>query len=159
MGEDSTRDRPSDMMDRITTAEAARRLGITEGAVRKRAQRGKILHEHDEDGRLWVWLPPGETRRVSPRDKPGQSRDERYITSLEDQVEYLRDQLDQERNASAELRRIVAGLTQRIPEIEPPRETPSEAPEARVTPSGSVPNTEAPPEAERAPWWRRVFGG
>jgi excisionase family DNA binding protein len=38
-------------LDRLTTAEAARRLGITEGAVRKRAQRGKIPHEHDEAGR------------------------------------------------------------------------------------------------------------
>ncbi len=35
---------------------------------------------------------------------------------------YLRAQLDQEREANRENRRIIAGLVQRVPELEPSRE-------------------------------------
>ena len=66
-------------------------------------------------------------------------------------------QLEAERGASAELRRIVAGLVQRIPELEAPRE-PRDAPETVV---GKAEGHEGPfteePRPERS-WWRRWFG-
>jgi len=149
-----------------TVAEAALVLGITEGAVRKRVERGKMRAEHDADGRLIVYLEGGAdaTTTDTTRDRPRQSRDDRYTISLEDQVAYLRGQLDQERTASAELRRIVAGLTQRIPEIEAaptqakpePRES-ATSPGPGPTPTDAVAGPETP--AQRRPWWRRVFGG
>ena len=39
---DESRDRPGDEMVRLTVAEAADRLGISEASVRKRVQRGQI---------------------------------------------------------------------------------------------------------------------
>jgi hypothetical protein len=54
-------------------------------------------------------------RRVSDQSR---DQDDRYTRSLEDQVEYLRRQLDQERDANRENRRIDAALTSRIPELE-----------------------------------------
>ena len=42
---------------RVTISEAAARLGVTEGAIRKRIQRGSLLKEQREDGRVYVYLP------------------------------------------------------------------------------------------------------
>ena len=51
---DESRDRPGDEMVRLTVAEAADRLGISEASVRKRVQRGQIPHERGDDGRVFV---------------------------------------------------------------------------------------------------------
>jgi excisionase family DNA binding protein len=157
-------DESHDIRDNMTVAEAARMLGITEGAVRKRVERGKLAAEHMADGRLLVYLDHDATTTDKTRDRLRLSRDERYTKSLEDQVQYLRGQLDQERDANRENRRIIAGLTQRIPELE--AAGPSEPPEASQT-AGEGPDraeprpaTGAPQEgAQRRPWWRRVLGG
>jgi hypothetical protein len=61
----------------------------------------------------------GKKRRASDQSR---DQDDRYTRSLEDQVEYLRRQLDQERDANRENRRIDAALTSRIPELETPVE-------------------------------------
>ena len=159
-----------DQLDRLTVAEAADRLGITESGVRKRVQRGQIPHERDDRGRVWVWLSPDEKRRDQSRDRDNQSRDERYIRSLEDQVRYLREKLDEERQARTEERRrhdtIMAQLTKRIPELEPPpSQELSEADLTDVSPGPSS-ATRTPTdagggaqEAVQRPWWRRMFGG
>jgi excisionase family DNA binding protein len=163
---DESRDRPGDEMARLTVAEAADRLGITEAGVRKRVQRGQIPHERSDDGRLFVWILPGEARHAESRDRPAESRDEsrsELVEELRDRLRFVERQLGAERQAHAEARRLLAAALERIPpQIEAPREPPSEAPEARVTPSEPVPETETPPEAETGgerPWWRRVFGG
>jgi hypothetical protein len=56
------------------------------------------------------------------------------VESLQEQIQYLREQLDNESRARIESdrenRRIIAALTQRIPELPPP-DTPSEAPPER----------------------------
>jgi excisionase family DNA binding protein len=161
-------DESHDIRDNMTVAEAARMLGITEGAVRKRVERGKLAAEHMADGRLLVYLDHDATTTDKTRDRLRPSRDERYTRSLEDQVQYLRGQLDQERDANRENRRIIAGLTQRIPELLPARDSadPSEMPGAPETATPEAERTDGPdrgssPEtaAQRRPWWRRVFGG
>jgi hypothetical protein len=42
--------------------------------------------------------------------------------------------------------------------IPPQLEAPSEAPEAAQTPADEAPRTQASPETEHVPWWRRIFG-
>jgi hypothetical protein len=106
-----------------------------------------------------VGTPP--THRATRRARiktPRQADDD-----LREQVRYLREQLRREQDAHAEARRIIAGLVQRIPELEAPREA-----EARETPEtataeteGTSPRSDAPgPQtgAQRRPWWRRVLG-
>ena len=175
-------DRPHDRSDnRATVAQAAQLLGITEGAVRKRVERGKLAADRTPDGRLIIYLDATTTDKThdTTHDRPRQSRGDRYTRSLEEQVEYLRGQLDQERNASAELRQIVAGLTQAnaeqartIREIEAPTseaqeatedaETVEEEPESTEPRSGTRGSQEATERTERStqprPWWRRVIG-
>jgi len=64
---DESCDHPGDEMVRLNVAEPAHRLGIPEAGVRKRVQRGQIPYERD-DGLLFVWVSPAETRRAESRD-------------------------------------------------------------------------------------------
>jgi predicted transcriptional regulator len=168
-------DQSHDRRDEGTTvAEAARILGITEGAVRKRVERRKLAAERARDGRLIVHLDSDTTATDATRDRPRQSRDERYTRSLEEQVEYLRSQLEQEREARTEERRrqdtVIAQLSQAnaeqartIRELEAPSEPPPEARESPETADeqqgwGQAHSaTVGAQEGARRPWWRRVF--
>jgi len=128
---DKSRDRPGAEMVRLTVTEAADRLGISEASVRKRVQRGQIPHERGDDGRVFVWISPGETRHAESRDE--------LVEELRDRLRFVERQLEAERQAHAEARRIIGGLVQRIPEFEPPRVPP----EASETTAGEQqgPNT------------------
>jgi hypothetical protein len=148
---DESRDRPGDEMVRLTVAEAAHTLGISEAGVRKRIQRGQIPYERGDDRRVWVWVSPGEARHAEDRDTADQSRDrdkmsrDEQLEDLRDQVRYLRDQLDRADERDRENRRIIAALTSRIPELPPPApqgeeaspasEPPTDAREYAVTPT------------------------
>ena len=138
---------------RYTVAEAARVLGITEAAVRARINRGKLTSEKI-DNTVYVRLG-SDTTPVNPDDQTA------LVEALRDQVGMLKQQLNTEQAASAELRRIIAALTQRIPELEAPRsseppQAPAEATEqpGRVESQPSVEGTQ-----EQRSWWRRLLGG
>jgi septal ring factor EnvC (AmiA/AmiB activator) len=82
------------------------------------------------------------------------------IADQQDQIAHLRKQLDESNQANRENRRIIAALTQRIPELPPPdtREQPESADDTaeRVNPS---PPEEPREEARQRPWYQRWFGG
>src|SRR5829696_9445817 len=97
----------------MTVAEAARSLGISESAVRQRVKRGRLEHERTPDGRLIVYLDSAatsETSRERVLDESLAARTERYVKGLEDRVEYLRNELDHEREAIRENKPIIAAL-------------------------------------------------
>jgi len=151
--------------------EAAETLGVTSEAVRKRVRRGTIRSEKHEDGRVLVWVDIGSDGGYDEGSDGGY--DERvgrgYAELLEevrDRVRYLEKQLDEEREANRENRRIIAGLVQRVPELEPAREAPPEPPESPETASEEPYSTHAPPTPEtpvpdtqhKRSWWRAFFG-
>ena len=106
---------------RMTVAEAARVLHISEGAVRKRVQRGTLEHERTAGGHLVVYIDSAatsETGRERARGGSHEDRIERYLRGLEDRVEDLRNELDREREADREKKRINAALEKRIAELE-----------------------------------------
>ncbi len=74
--------------DRVTVQEAAQRLGISESGVRKRVQREQ-LDSTNEGGRVYIYLDTVVTEADSVPD----SVPDKYTASLEDQVEFLRDQV------------------------------------------------------------------
>jgi hypothetical protein len=84
------------------------------------------------------------------------------VEEMRRQNEYLRGQLDAERQAHSEARRIIGGLVQRVPALEAstdPEHAPARAESAVVSPGrGAVPH-ERETATEPRPWWRRVFGG
>ncbi len=152
----------------MTLQTAAELLGISSDAVRKRAKRGTIPYETGVDGKLYVWVDegvpsPGETDGY-PREAgavPGAVpvRDD-LLEELRDQVAFLRRELEAERNAHAETRRITYTLAQRVPELEPPRG----APHGPETVAEGDAGTSAPPDPDpgvqrrERSWWRRFFG-
>jgi len=133
--------------NRVTVQEAAGLLGITEGAVRARIHRGTLETER-EGGTVYVRIDADDTSNERTEQSELVETLRAYNTTLERQ-------LNAEREASAELRRIIAGFVQRIPELEPPSE-PRESPEtATEAPGGGEPRD--PPAEEHVPWWRRIF--
>ena len=84
-----------------------------------------------------------------------------HLDSLQDQIAHLHRQLEEAHEANRENRRIIAGLVQRVPELEPARESPSEQRELPKTVSHSAPKDGGEPENDigdsRPPWWRRIF--
>ena len=156
---------------RVAVGEAARLLGISKDAVRMRIRRGTLRSEKT-DNKVYVWMDDdayGDHNTVHSKDEVESSA---QVEDLREQVLYLREQLDREREARTEERRrhdtIIAQLTQanaalssRVPELEAPRaqpeppETVEEGPEEAEPRSGPAGAQEAAPR----PWWRRVFGG
>jgi hypothetical protein len=126
---------------------AAEVLGTSVDAVRKRIARG-TLEAEKVDGKVYVWLDDGAP----------QSNTDALISSKDETIAVLREQLEAERQAHAEARRIIAGLVERIPALEAPREPP-QAPE-RSEDEGDRGNAPQQPQAATSrPWWRRIFGG
>ncbi len=146
--------------DRLTVTAAGEILGITVDAVRKRIQRGTLISEKDPDGRVYVLLDTN-LDTDTPRSERDAIKDERVL-DLRQQVEYLREQLDQERDARTEERRrhdtIIAQLTQRIPEIEAPTDRPQGVAQDADEGSdrGDVPHE--PQTGVQRRWWRRWIG-
>jgi hypothetical protein len=130
---------------RLDTKQAAEALGITPDAVRKRASRGQLESDKDPDGKLHIWLDT---------DAPQSGQDDR-----ERLIEFLYEQLEREREANRENRRLLAAALERIPAIEPPPDTPSEPRESPQTVSGNTGDARTPTEQEKPiPLWRRIFG-
>jgi hypothetical protein len=85
---------PTTNQRRLTVHDAARRLGISEDAVRMRVKRGKLSADK-ESGRLYVLLDI----------EPTNDRTDELIEELKDRVHRLEYQLDQERETRTEERR------------------------------------------------------
>jgi len=152
-GRDAVQDAGRD--DLITVAEAAERLGITKEAVRKRISRGTLRSDKDQDGTVHVYVP-----QSAPQSAP-QSEPPALVDVLQEQNAYLREQLRREQEAHAEARRIIAGLVQRVPELESSSDTSGSPRTASDAGDRGQPRSDAPgsQEGERRPWWRRVFRG
>jgi excisionase family DNA binding protein len=153
-------------MDRVSVAEAARLLGVSQDAVYKRIKRGTIPWDKGTNGKTYVYIDELD----ESTDGSESSTDEQFDASTESSTDSLVDELrGRVKFLEDELRRkdtILMSLVQRIPELEPPRGSPSEASRGSVTPSeeeakGEAPrgDTESSLAPEHRPWWQRWFGG
>jgi len=137
---DATATRRDDATGWLSVAEAALALGITPGAVRKRAERGQLANERGPGGRLRVrLLPVGNATARQDTTRPETRRDATeaaaaptaLVDALQAEVGYLRSELtranerldDERRQRDDERRRhdtIVAQLTGRPLELGQP---------------------------------------
>jgi hypothetical protein len=147
---------PTGQLTRLAVADAAQALGISAEAVRMRIRRGTLPSER-VGGSVYVLLDADQTRRDAGRDEDVATDRTERIADLKDQLGYLRGQLDAEREANRENRRIIAALTQRIPAIESP-ETPSEEPDSAEPRSSTEGEQEGAEQPQRRRWWREFFG-
>jgi excisionase family DNA binding protein len=145
--------------DRVTVQEAARYLGISEQAIRKRVKRGTIEHDKEADGRVYVYL---DSVVDSGRDDVPNPNTSTLISEMRSRIDSLERLLERAEERDRENRRIIAALTARIPELEPPQERgpePSESPETATESPGSSTGPQDQQEPERRSWWRRLFEG
>src|SRR5215218_5530879 len=118
---------------RLTVKEASELLGISEHAIRQRIRRNTLDSDKDADGRVYVLLDVDT--EISGERSGKVSGEQSIVDSVQlllDQNQLLREQLDEAHAANRENRRIIAALTQRIPELEAPpepRESPATASE------------------------------
>ncbi len=126
-----------------------------------------VLLDPDQAGLSGTSPDKSETSPDESATAPLVEAKEETIAELRDQVAYLREQLGQEREANRENRRIIAGLVQRIPELEAAPET-RDAPERDAETVGREDRPECmetqegarePEETARRPWWFRWLGG
>src|SRR5918994_5546124 len=140
IGQDTLQDRPQEALDRISVAQAANRLGITQDAVRKRIARGTIRHEKDHEGRIFVYLDTFESESKTDQD----ANQDKYTRSLEDQIDFLRREVERKDT-------IIMSLSQRIPELE----VSPEPREDHMTDSKETAKDKVPPEQQQEPSQRR----
>jgi hypothetical protein len=155
---------PTANQQRLTVHDAARRLGISEDAVRMRVKRGKLTADK-EGGRLYVLLD------IGPTIEPTTDRTDELIEELKDRVHRLEHELDQEREARTEERRrqdtVIAQLSRAneeqartIRQLEAPQETTGTSETVEEEPERAEPRPSAEGAQEgvqHRPWWRRVF--
>ena len=116
--EDTVRDGGGQRLERLSVAQAARALGLTESGVRKRVSRGTSPHERDENGTVWVFVDPLETVSGTPLDTHLDAERDALLDTLRDQVGTLKDQVRYLQVESERKDTIIMSLTQRIPELE-----------------------------------------
>ncbi len=173
-------------MKRMSIAEAADTLGVTRDAIRKRVKRQSIEWEVDPSGETFVYLDAsGHNGDASETDADASGRDgdtsetdadasgrggdtsadtsrHALVESLQDQVEYLRREVEVWQEESRRKDHLLARALERIP---PQLETP-ETPQAPESADESTQRAEPPADAGEAQeggeprsWWRRLFGG
>lgn len=184
MGEDTDQGDNRTQTRRYTVSEAAMILDISVEAVRGRIKRDSIAHEREGD-RVYVLLEgeaydqsqDGTTGRDQGEDQSNaRTRPDEIVEVLTDQVEHLREQLAEEREARRRADTIIAQLAQANAEqartiraIEAP-DSPREAQHAGQEAPGPGPEGSSTPDSEatgegnsgRRGLWRsfarRIFG-
>jgi DNA-binding transcriptional MerR regulator len=157
-------------LDRVTIQEAARRLGVSEGAIRKRVTRNTLHHEKAPDGRVYVYLDAGDRQRVDAVQDTGVNpHSTALISQLEGEVEFLRDQVRRQQEIIAQqaltMRQLSApqGTEESSEAAEMVEEEPEEAePRPEPRPAAADPQTGSQrPQREPSTLRslrRRIFG-
>ena len=143
---------------RLSVYEAAKALGVTVDAIRKRIQRGTIPHERGDDGRVWVLMDASSIKPDNVQDIYRAASDE-LVDELREQIGHLREILREEHDARrradaiiAQLTRSNAGLATLVPELQAPPEEPT----LPVRPPAGAQGDLGGREESR---WRRLFQG
>ncbi len=143
-------------VDRLTVAEAADALGVSQDAIRKRVKRDTIQHGKD-DGRIFVLLDATKNRPKTDQD-----------AGRVEMVEVLRDEISHLRRESERKDTIILSLSQSNAEQartiraieapatnEQPRGVAQDAGEGESR--GDIPHEPQKP-VQRRWWWRRWMG-
>ena len=130
---------------RVTVREAAILLGVSEGTIRKRVDRGTLEHDKGTDGRVYVYLPDGVNDGVEASNTPESNT---LMSEMRSRIDFLEEEL---RRKDAILRNMTQAMKALTPPTEP-RESDISASEGRADGGG------VPPDREKRSWWRRLFG-
>jgi excisionase family DNA binding protein len=151
---------------RVTVEEAAKLLGLSGNAVRKRLERG-TLQSVKVDGIRYVVLDGDMSQHANdtPNDMSGDmSLMQAHLDSMREQIGYLKDVIEKRDEEMRRKDHLLAAALERIPAIEEAPPEPREAPEpgADIKPGVDPQGEDAGPEtgvSRRSSWWRRLFSG
>lgn len=136
---------------RVSMREAARLLGISEEAVRKRVQRHTLPSELGGDGRRYVWV-----------DVPDEGEDAyeavQVVDVLQDEITHLRRESERKDAIIMQLSQANSEQARTIRAIEAPAQEAAESVGAEEGGRGPGPSGGGAERASERPWWRRVFG-
>jgi hypothetical protein len=153
-------------VDRVSIQDAARRLGVSEGAVRKRVTRGTLHHDKADDGRVYVYLDAGVD---AGQDAGVDANNSALISQLRDEISYLR---EESRRKDEIIMQQAMAMRQLSAPSDDSREEPTESPESpglSETPTEVSEGSQAPrvrPQqrsgwlapVDKIPWWHYVLG-
>jgi excisionase family DNA binding protein len=118
---DASNDMSNDTLHKVTVAEAAERLGVTQDAVYKRIKRGTIRADTGADGSTYVYIDTlvdtFELSTDNPADSSYDAATDALIAALQDQIQTLKTKLD-DWKAEAQRKDTIMTMAQRIPELE-----------------------------------------
>ena len=117
----------------MTIDEAARLLGISREAVRKRIKRGTLKAKKDKNGRWAVEVPD---------DIPDTSS--KLVQALQDEINYLREESRRKDQLIYQKDQIIYSLAENIPRLQEPEEKEPQR---------------ADPKEKPASWFDRIFKG
>jgi hypothetical protein len=151
--------------------EAARKLGISSDAIRKRIGKGTAVAEKRE-GRWFIQLPADPApESAPPASSPDASGSEKLAAHLSAEVEWLREELSRTREELGQRSRELAEererfdvihrlSLQRIEALLPGESAPPEAPGSPQTSDRDAERANIREEAlpESRGFWRRLFG-
>ncbi len=139
----------------MTVKEAARVLGASQDAVRKRVSRGTLEAEKLPDGTVLVWVDAHHDDGVSTSKPDGVHPTQAHLDALESHIARLEAELEDRKEEARRKDHLLAAALERIPAIEPPETTPQSPENSSGQTSGSG---DLPPEPEKRSWWREFFG-
>ena len=161
MGEDHTGE-PQANQERLTVAQAAAALGITEGAVRSRIKRG-TLPTTKEKGTVFVLLGDGTSEANQPPNIGVPGDQSALIEALRDQIEDLRRERDDWKEQARMTDRLLSAAMERFPpQLEAPQETGESPQTVEEEPQRAEPRPatgEAEVGGQLRSWLRRILRG
>jgi flagellar motility protein MotE (MotC chaperone) len=147
---------------RYTVREAALLLGLSVDAVRKRAERGSLKKEKGMDGTVYIILD-ADHPAPAHATRYDETATSRLVDSLQDQVGYLRRELDIRNEQLRRKDRLLAAALERSPGLEAPSESREGSETAAASSKRVVVDTletvAAPQRLTSRSWWKRLFGG
>src|SRR5215212_9077128 len=141
----------------VTVEEAARLLDVSVDAVRKRIERGTLRSEKVGKTR-YVFLDDIMIQQDSDRTRHDSSPDSdrtvhdsdiaALLASMQDQIDTLKQELEDRKEEARRKDAILMTMAQRIPELEAPREASSEEREGHETASEGADKSKVPSEQQ-----------
>ena len=140
---------------RVTVEDAAKLLGVSIDAIRKRIERGTLKSEK-VNGTRYVFLDSDMSEQDA--DRTGHDTDmSALVASMQDQINTLKQELEDWKEQARRKDHLLAAALERIPAIEAPPEPP-ESPVSASEGWGNNTGGGEEEEPEKRSWWQRLFG-
>jgi excisionase family DNA binding protein len=143
---------------RLSVEDAAKLLGLSVDAVRKRIERGTLRSEKVDKSRYVLLDDPATDHDSDMTRHDSSDVTPALVAELKDRIRFLESELEDRKEEARRKDHLLAAALERIPELEAPTE-PSESPESVGEGPGSAQGREEPQETISRPWWRRWLGG